>query len=549
MHYSIRIEPQKRTLAVSDSAFEPHSSSTFNGFSDSRFYYHNLHYQEALTTLRYGIQTRKGLILFTGDAGTGKTILLEKLTAELDANVTCISISDPHLNLSDILRLILDRQQIEAAADSELELLQRCKRSLRSQLANNRIFCLILDNAQNLPDATLDRLIGTFFDADAQATGERLLPVLLSGRPELRERLLGSRRSALKQCAEILCELHPLDDKELGQYLDHRLRQSDVCGDLFQSDALRRIAAHAKGIPRLANAICDRAMHVAGTSARSKISVDMIDDAARDLQLTRPPPSRGIAGSSSFERPNQIEEPFDFQLTDGDTTQVVGQTFLNYANGERRRWLLPVQRDRSLVRVFVLLMVIGGVVVWLKRGSGQYLLTGLAEVPQAPAGSTQKLSPADSPTRVAPPAEDQQSPVIPPIPPSVDNPPRQPSDAAQGNLAPPESEKLIDSPAATAAENSSKKTQTAPTATRPRPTRKSPQPLPAENSGTRRKLLEAEIYQAIENRAILGVEVSVVDGTAYLEGRVATQRQKQAAERAARSVSGIERVRNRIVVS
>jgi len=71
----------------------------------------------------------------------------------------------------------------------------------------------------------------------------------------------------------------------------------------------------------------------------------------------------------------------------------------------------------------------------------------------------------------------------------------------------------------------------------------------AENADARRKLLEAQVYKAIENRAIMGVDVSVINGTAYLEGRVATERQRAAAERAARGVAGIERVRNRIAVS
>ena len=70
----------------------------------------------------------------------------------------------------------------------------------------------------------------------------------------------------------------------------------------------------------------------------------------------------------------------------------------------------------------------------------------------------------------------------------------------------------------------------------------------AENADAQRKLLEAQVYKAIENRAIMGVDVSVINGTAYLEGRVATERQRDAAERAARGVAGVQRVRNRIAV-
>jgi len=89
--------------------FESRRGSPFTGLADPRSIYRNPQYEEALATLRDGIESRKGLILCTGEAGTGKSTLLQEFAREPSANVTCALISDPHLSFAEVIRSILRR--------------------------------------------------------------------------------------------------------------------------------------------------------------------------------------------------------------------------------------------------------------------------------------------------------------------------------------------------------------------------------------------------------------------------------------------------------
>jgi type II secretory pathway predicted ATPase ExeA len=501
-------------MSRSNSNFESQHPTSLSGDSEPPPFYSNLHYQEVLTTLRYGIIARKGLVLLIGDAGTGKTTLLRQLSRELDSNVTCIFESDPDVNFTDLLRLVLGNLEVVGNTRNELSMMQRCKTILRAELERGHIVSLIIDNAQRLRDETLEYLLHNFFAAAPADRDENLLQIVLAGRPALKERLDQPRLRSLKPRSDLLCQLQPLRDNDITAYIENRLR------------AVQLTIAHA----------------------------------ARDLGLSEPQhPSRKTATPEpNFEMPNEREESFRFQSTEGDTTEIVGQTFLNYTSEERRRWLWPVDRNRKVIRVLLFLILLGGSAAWLQSEVGKNQLALWIGKQNAIVGAPPRLgSDADAPLL------EKQNPLPAPAP-SSENPLPRPNIDDSSETSLPATEKPVEPPSSALTEKApvltEKAAEKSPTE---KPPTSDPKPAPkkapmsagnsrqapvAENADAQRKLLEAQVYKALENRAIMGVDVSVINGTAYLEGRVATERQRDAAERAARSVAGVQRVRNRIAV-
>ncbi|TMA93433.1 MAG: BON domain-containing protein [Deltaproteobacteria bacterium] len=538
-------------MSRSNSNFESQHPTSLSGDSEPPPFYSNLHYQEVLTTLRYGIIARKGLVLLIGAAGTGKTTLLRQLTRELDSNVTCIFESDPDVNFTDLLRLVLGNLEVVGNTRNELSMMQRCKTILRSELERGHIVSLVIDNAQRLRDETLEYLLHNFFAAVTADRDENLLQIVLAGRPELKERLEQPRLRSLKPRSDLLCQLQPLRDNEITAYIANRLRAAQLPAHVFDHVAIDRIAGYTGGNPQLVNVLCDRTLQITEGSPVSKVSPETIARAARDLGLSEPRfPARETA-EPNFEMPIERDEPFRFQSADGDTTEVVGQTFLNYTFEDRRPWLWPADRNRKVVRVLLFLILLGGSAAWLQSEVGKNQLALWVGKQNGPVGAPDA------------PLIEKQNPLPAPAP-SSENPLPQPNIGDSSETSLPAAEKPVEPLSSALTEKAPVLTEkAAEKSPAEKPPTSDPKPAPkkapmsagnsrqapvAENADAQRKLLEAQVYKAIENRAIMGVDVSVINGTAYLEGRVATERQRDAAERAARSVAGVQRVRNRIAV-
>jgi general secretion pathway protein A len=518
-----------------ESALESPPPSFLSSVAEPPPFYSNLHCQEVLATLRYGIIARKGLVLLIGDSGVGKTTMLHQLMRELETNVTCIFESDPEVNFTDLLRFILSNLEIADTSSNSLSMMQRCKVILRSQLEQGRIVSLMIDNAERLHDESLEYLLHNFY---SPAEGdENLLQIVLAGRPELRER---PRLRSLKPRSELVCQLQPLRDKDIPAYLKTRLRAAHLPEETFDSAAVDRIAAYTGGNPHLINAISNRALQVSEQSSVANVTAEMVARAAHGLDLpeARRPPAETI--TQNLEIHNESGEPF--RLVDGDTTEEVGQTALDYTfDGPKPS---AAGRGRKAVRILLILLLLGGAAAWLQSEAGKSELSNWIGKVSELIGSRQKLesntgAPVIARQAVPTPAPGGEIP-SPSISESAIDSPALPDGDSVEIPSPDQTEKGMEkaSPA-----NDPKSAWKAPP-----PASNDPQAPPTQSASAQRKLLEAKVYKAIENRAIIGVDVAVINGTAFLEGRVATESQKDAAERAARSVAGVERVRNRIAV-
>ena len=231
-------------------------------FSASASCYTNLQIQEALTTIRYGIEARKGLVIITGEAGVGKTTLLHKVSKELADNVLCIVASDPQVSFADVLGLILRNIEPETPGDDELAMVRTCKLRLRSRLEQCRIVSFLIDDAHRLPDQTLRRLTQNFLAGSVEDPDGTLLQLVLAGPPELRTKIAQVALSPFNRKQPIMCELQPLNSRETGSYIEHMLRTRNRRLELFDERAIKRVALYTRGNPRAVNSVCDRALQL-----------------------------------------------------------------------------------------------------------------------------------------------------------------------------------------------------------------------------------------------------------------------------------------------
>ena len=259
------------------------SVSPFSVTPDPNFFYTNPVYQEAYANLRYGIESKKGFIVITGEVGTGKTTLLRKLMHNLEGTIHTVFVFNTYLDFTELLRVILYDLGLGPEEPNRVTMLQELNDYLITQLKQGHIVTVLVDEAQNLSDEALE---GLRLLSNLETDQEKLIQIVLMGQPELQTRLGRPSLRQLKQRVALQCRLVPLKDEEVGPYIDFRIRAAGHKGkDLFHPDALRLIAFYSNGIPRLVNIICDNALLCTYARSRKIVSADIIKEVARDLRL------------------------------------------------------------------------------------------------------------------------------------------------------------------------------------------------------------------------------------------------------------------------
>jgi type II secretory pathway predicted ATPase ExeA len=257
--------------------------SPFSVTPDPRFFYANPVYLEAYANLRYGIAAKKGFIAVTGEVGTGKTTLLRKLIHDFESTVQFASIFNTHLTFNDLLWVTLRELWVPTKGNNRLAMVDELNAYLIEQLKKGHIVCLLIDEAQNLSDESLE---GLRLLSNLETDKEKLLQIVLMGQPELNAKLDKPSLRQLKQRIAIQCEIFPLRQEEVGSYINFRLGVAGYEGKyLFEAEAIQKIALYSKGIPRLINILCDNALLIAFAASQKTISANVIREVAGDLRL------------------------------------------------------------------------------------------------------------------------------------------------------------------------------------------------------------------------------------------------------------------------
>lgn len=245
------------------------------------FYYGLPPHEEALQVLRVALAGGEGFIKVTGEVGTGKTLLLRKLMAELADTCQVIYLPNPWLSPEE-LRLALAHELGLETGSGELAVTDAIHRELVALRRAGRPAILLLDEAQALPDASLEaiRLFGNL-----ETESSKLLQVVLFGQPELDSRLRAEHLRQLRQRITFSCQLRPLKCDETRAYLAWRLAVSGYQGaPLFTPAAVRRLWRASRGIPRLINVLAHKSLMLAFGKGEARIGPRLVRAAVRDTE-------------------------------------------------------------------------------------------------------------------------------------------------------------------------------------------------------------------------------------------------------------------------
>jgi general secretion pathway protein A len=252
---------------------------------DPRFLFMSEGHAEALATLVYAVQERKGFITLTGEVGTGKTTILNALLARLEPTVQTAFIFNTALEVEDLFAILFEELDLEPVAPfRKSAALSRLNRFLIDRLEKGLQTLLIVDEAQNLSEAVLEEIRML---SNLETPQSKLLQIMLVGQPELGEKLARPQLRQLRQRIELRHAIRPLHAQETAAYMrDRQLVAAHPRGDAFTVAAERAVFRYSHGIPRVINVLCDNALIVAFSRQSPRVSAQMVDDAARDLGLT-----------------------------------------------------------------------------------------------------------------------------------------------------------------------------------------------------------------------------------------------------------------------
>jgi general secretion pathway protein A len=242
-------------------------------------------HREALSNLQYGLSSAKGITVLIGEAGTGKTTLLRAaFDSEMCRNVSCVYLNNPALTRGEFVEMLAHRFELGLRArESKAVLLEELDRVLRERRSRGQITALVIDEAQSLSAELLEeiRLL-----ANNETMTEKLLPLVLTGQPELRDRLNEPGLRQLKQRVTLRCEIAPLGLDATAGYIAARVRTAG--GDarhLFTREAVVLIHEQSHGIPRTISVVCDNALMTGFALGRKPVDRDTVLQVGRDFDL------------------------------------------------------------------------------------------------------------------------------------------------------------------------------------------------------------------------------------------------------------------------
>jgi len=260
-------------------------ANPFNVNPDPRYLFLTRHTEEALACLTYGIQSRKGFVLLTGEVGTGKTTLINKLLEWLRLQqVATAFVFNSRMNVPQFLDYMMVDFGIPCDSRSKSQILQRLYNWLLDRYRAGETAVLIVDEAQNLTDEVLEEIRML---TNLETFTEKLLQIVLVGQPELETKLKQPQLRQLRQRLTLRAKTHPLTIEESKAYVQQRLRIAGSDGRMiFDPEALAEIHKYSMGIPRVVNLLCEHCLVSAFVDQKATISAQIVDAVAADFDLS-----------------------------------------------------------------------------------------------------------------------------------------------------------------------------------------------------------------------------------------------------------------------
>ena len=269
--------------------------------ANPRYLYLTPVHREALSNLQYGLAAAKAVTVLIGEAGTGKTTLLNAaLVSDRCRHVRCVHLNNPALSRAEFVEIVARRLNLSAtAATSKAALLEELENVLRARRSRGEITALVVDEAQSMSHDLLEeiRLLGNI-----ETMEEKLLPIVLVGQPDLGARLEEHNLRQLKQRVALRCQITPFDLVETATYIATRIQKAGgIAIRLFTREAVVVIHERSAGIPRTINVICDNALVHGVALGRQPVGQDIVADVCRDFALGRHSVDRSAAAGQDGE--------------------------------------------------------------------------------------------------------------------------------------------------------------------------------------------------------------------------------------------------------
>ena len=375
--------------------------------TDPSFLWMGKKHREALSTLKYGVMDNKGFLLLTGDVGTGKTTLINRLVEDIHGKAYTAKIPDPGLSKYDFYRMVSRYFGLPIEVRTKSDFLEPFSRFLNDAHEERKSVLLLIDEAQRLKHDLMEeiRLLSNLERQDA-----KLLNIFFVGQNEFNSILLQPENRALMRRITITYNIDPLDQAETCEYIRHRLKTAGAGYEIFSSAAMEEVFEFSRGFPRQINIICDLAMFFSSQVAMRTISRKIVNQCRERISFT--------VDESLAETENNIRAP-------------APKTQYRPIKKERWPWFTAVR----VFSVAVVLLVLGSGVYftpdpvkdrarrWIRETYRNYFpVTGGPSGSEQPAvEASQTANPDMAPVDHHPPPETEKTPL------AVERPLRMPS--------------------------------------------------------------------------------------------------------------------------
>lgn len=253
----------------------------FSITADPSFLYLSKKHREALSHMVYGIRERKGFVEITGEIGTGKTTLCKALLRQLDPSTKTALILQPTLSELQLLQAIVQDFGMNPIKVDRLGLFTQLNKFLLEQAELGQNIVLVIDEAQTLSLRLLEQIRML---SNLETDKQKLIQIILVGQPQLREKLALPALEQLRQRIGVRYHITPLDRDEVRTYIDHRLRIAGSDGVLeWMPEGAEEVYLCSKGIPRLINLICDRALLACYVYRVKRVDAEIVRQSYQEL--------------------------------------------------------------------------------------------------------------------------------------------------------------------------------------------------------------------------------------------------------------------------
>lgn len=254
--------------------------------TDPDFFWIGEKNKEALSILKYGVESNKGFLLLTGDVGTGKTTLLNAFVNSLGDEVIIARVPDPEMTKLGFMKYMAEMFKMDTDFETKGEFLILFTKFLEQAHIDNKEVLLIIDEAQQLTAETLEE-IRLLSNIERQDT--KLINILLVGQNEFHQTLEKTKNRALRQRLAINYTLYPFGPDETKACIKYRLAVAGAQKEIFTPEAIAAVHTLSQGFPRVINIICDHALRIGSLEEQETISKEIVNKCAKEVHFVGQP--------------------------------------------------------------------------------------------------------------------------------------------------------------------------------------------------------------------------------------------------------------------